>query len=245
MTNSLPLVSIAIPTYNRADGYLRQAIRASLNQTYPEIEILISNNCSSDNTEEVVRTFDDKRIRYYRQKKNIGANNNFNFLLRKARGRYFVLLQDDDLIDGDFVETCMKGVAHETNVGLIQSGTRVIDAEGKVISELPNRVEGMAAIDFFRGWFACKTSPYLCSTLFNTEMLREIGGFGSRHNLFQDVLAEMQLAARFGRVGIPDVKASFRKHLGEMTFAARVGDWCDDSLQLLDAMCDLLPRKRR
>ena len=245
MTNDVhPLVTIAIPTYNRADGYLKQALESALNQTYSNIEIIISDNCSPDNTETVVKGFSDPRIRYFRQTENIGANNNFNFCIEQARGIYFLLLQDDDMIDNDFVDVCMKAAGYDTNVGIIRTGTRVIDSHGKVLKERPNRVGGLATADFFTGWFRGKTSLYLCSTLFNTRRLREIGGFKSKRNLFQDVVAEVQLAARFGRVDVHDVKASFRKHGSEMTSSAKVSDWCEDSRFLLDLMCNLVPENK-
>jgi glycosyltransferase involved in cell wall biosynthesis len=237
--DTYPLVTIAIPTYKRADGFLKEAIRSASNQTYPNIEIIVSDNCSSDNTEIVVKSYNDSRIRYYKQAENIGANNNFNFCLKQAKGSYFLLLQDDDLIDSDFIDVCMRAAEYETGIGIIRTGTRLIDSQGKVLSERPNMVGRLSTENFFRGWFSGKTALYLCSTLFNTERLRDIAGFRSKHNLFQDVIAEVQLAARFGRVDVQDVKASFRKHSMEMTFAAKVNDWCEDSLMLLDLMCEL------
>ncbi|MBC7249102.1 MAG: glycosyltransferase family 2 protein [Anaerolineae bacterium] len=235
-----PLVTIGIPTYKRADSYLRLALESALAQTYPEIEVIVSDNCSPDHTQEVVRSFSDLRLRYFRQKENIGPNNNFNFCLEQARGDYFLLLQDDDQIDSDFVATCMEAANYATDVGIIRTGTRVIDEEGNILWEKPNRVGGLSTTEFFRGWFRGKTSPYLCSTIFNTRRLKEIGGFRSPNNLFQDVTAEFQLAARFGRVDVLDVKASFRKHGSEMTFSAKVHHWCEDSRYLLDLMCELV-----
>lgn len=237
--NNYPLVTIAIPTYNRAETYLRFTLESALKQTYPNIEIIVADNCSTDNTEELVKSYKDNRIRYYRHDKNIGANNNFNFCLQQARGKYFQLLQDDDLIDEDFIETCIKELSNDKNTGVIFTGTRIIDSDGNIISEVPNLVKGLSTEEFFLGWFLNKISPYLCSTLFNTERLREIGGFRSKHNLFQDAIAEFQLAAKFGRIDIRDIKASFRKHDGEMTFAAKVSQWCEDSLLLLDLMSNL------
>jgi len=239
MTDVLPIVSIAIPTYNRANGYLRQAIQAALNQSYPEIDIIVSDNCSSDNTEEVVRGFADPRIRYFRHSANIGANNNFNFCLEQARGSYFLLLQDDDLIDSDFIDVCMRAACANGDAGIIRTGLRVIDSQGDILYETPNNVGGLSIDEFFRGWFAGRTPMHLCSTLFHTMRLREIGGFRSQHNLFQDVIAEVRLASKFGRADVQAIKASFRKHAGEMTFAAKVSDWCEDSVQLLDVLCEL------
>jgi glycosyltransferase involved in cell wall biosynthesis len=96
-------VTIGIPTYNRANKTLPSTINSSLNQDYPNIEIIVSDNCSPDNTEAIVRSFNDERIKYIRQKTNVGPNNNYNACLNAAKGDYFLLLRDDDLIDEDFV----------------------------------------------------------------------------------------------------------------------------------------------
>jgi glycosyltransferase involved in cell wall biosynthesis len=237
---NFPLITIAIPTYNRADGYLKQALESAVNQTYQHLEIIVADNCSSDHTNEVVKKFADSRIiRYYKHAKNIGANNNFNFCVEQAQGAYFLLLHDDDWIDPDFVEICLKAANYKTDVGIIRTGTRLIDAQGQVADEVPNLVSSLAIEDFFVGWFTRKTAYYLCSTLFNTQYLKELGGFDSKKNMLQDVVAEVQLAARYGRVDVPDVKASFRKHAAEMTFAVKVNDWFEDSIFLLDLMCSL------
>lgn len=240
-----PLITIAIPTYNRADNYLKQAIQCAINQTYSNVEIIISDNCSTDNTEAVVKNFKYPRIRYFRQEKNIGGNNNFNFCIEQAKGEYFLLLMDDDLIDSDFIETCMRGVNYDVNVGIVRTGTRIIDSQGTIIQECPNMVGGLSTEEFFRGWFAYKTTLYLCSTLFNTKRLRKIGGLKSKHNLFQDDIALVQLAARFGRADVQDIKASAREHASKNTFAALVSDWCEDSHDLLDLMCELVPKESK
>ena len=239
--NACPLVTIAVPTYNRADRYLRQAVESALDQTYSNVEVIVSDNCSADNTEALIKGYSAPRLRYFRQVKNIGANNNFNFCVEQARGDYFLLLQDDDLIDCDFAEVCMQAAGYNTDIGIIRTGTRVIDSDGKVLKESPNRVGGLSTADFFIGWFRGKTSLYLCSTLFNTRRLKELGGFRSKHNLFQDDVATAQLAARFGKVDVQEVKASFRKHGSQNTVLAKVRNWCEDSHYLLDVMCGLVP----
>lgn len=236
---TLPLVTIAIPTYARAASYLPQALTSAVRQTYPRLDIIVADNGSPDETAAVVAGFADPRLRYFRHPTNIGANANFNFCLAQARGDYFLLLQDDDTIDLDFIDACLTAAGHQTGVGIVRTGTRLIDADGTVWSETLNRVGGLSLDGFFLGWFTHQTALYLCSTLFNTRRLAAIGGFHSRHHLFQDVMATVQLAAQGGRVDVSEVKASFRKHSQEMTYAARVGDWCEDSLLLLDLMCDL------
>jgi len=234
-----PLVTIAIPTYNRADGYLKQAIQNALMQTYSHIEIIVSDNCSSDNTEMVVKGFSDPRIRYYRQKENIGAHNNFNFCLQQTSGEYFLLFHDDDMIDDDFVEVCMEAVKGSPGAGLIRTGVRTIDSAGNVIRERQNMSGGLSTEELFLAFLSHTAPMFLCGILFNTEKLKETGGFNTVYHLWDDVTAEFRVLAEFGRLDVPDVKASFRIHPAQSTFNVNIKGWTEDSLDLLDCMCAL------
>lgn len=236
--DALPLVTIGIPTRNRAGGYLRETLASAMQQTYSNLEIVVSDNCSEDDTEPFVRGLADSRIRYFRHHASIGANENFNFCLEQATGEYFLLLHDDDLIDHVFVEVCVRARS-KADPGIIRTGARIIDASGAVLREVPNRVGGLPTEEFFRGWFAGRTTLYFCSTLFHTGRLRGMGGFDSPHHVFQDAFAIMSLAARYGRADVEEVQASFRRHASGRTFSTRVTHWCEDSLALLDLMCSL------
>lgn len=237
---TLPLVTIGIPSYNRADSYLKQAVQSAINQTYQNIEIIISDNCSTDNTEMVIRGINDPRMRYFRQSKNIGGLNNANFCVEHANGAYFLLLHDDDLIDNDFVKVCMEAVNYNTDFGIILTGTRTINDNGEKIGEATNNVEGLSTKEFILGWFDNKVPLYLCSTLYNTRRLKEMGCFRSKKNLYEDNVALFQLAEKFGRKDVRDVKASFRRHSENSGTVASIDDWCIDSLYLLNIICDLL-----
>ncbi len=244
MNKIKPLVTIAIPTYNRANGYLKQSLESALNQIYPNLEIIVSDNCSPDNTKAMVKNYADARIRYFRQAQGIKPNDNFNFCLKQARGDYFLLLHDDDMIDDDFVETCMQAANYDTEVGIIRTGMRRIDEHGKVLKECTNLASGLSTEEFFMSWFNGKTPMHLCMSLFNTNRLKQIGGFNSKHQLFQDVLAEIQLAANFGRVDVENVKVSYRMHPAQNSNSAKIRAWCEDSFFLFDAMCDLNTEKK-
>src|SRR6185295_20069286 len=90
-----PLVSIGVPTYN-GDQRVASAVLAVLDQHYPNLEVIISDNCSSDNTEAVCSALCKKYpvIRYFRQKENIGIISNFEFVLSQASGHYFMWIAD-------------------------------------------------------------------------------------------------------------------------------------------------------
>ena len=236
-----PLVSIGIPTYNRAHSYLRYALRGAVNQTYKNIEIIVSDNCSPDNTESVVKSFNDPRIRYYRQKNNIGPLDNRNFCLEQSQGQYFLLLFDDDVIDDDFISTCMDAVKWGSEPGVILTGAREIDLKGNVLSAAHNTLSGCSTGDFILGWFERKVPLYLCSTLYNTMRLKELGGFHSKTNRYDDAVATVQLAAKYGRIDVFDAKASYRRHGDSIGMTVTYHEWCEDSLYLLDIMCAVAP----
>ena len=104
-----PKVTIGIPTYNRPDG-LRRTVQCMLDQTYPWIEIIISDNCSTDDSvEKIGRDFAarDKRVRYIHQPENLGAVRNLFHLLEEAGNDYFMWAADDDWWDPRFIEVTL------------------------------------------------------------------------------------------------------------------------------------------
>ena len=240
-STSDPLVSIGIPTYNRAAGNLRKVIERSLNQTYRNVEVIVSDNCSSDETPELVRSIEDTRLRYFRQEANIGPNNNFNYCLNQARGEYFLLFHDDDMIDEDFVEACISTLKPGQSVGAVFTGVRIIDTYDNVKEEHRNRATAQSPTDFIRGWYKGTTALYLCSTLYNTAKLKEIGGFRSKKNLFDDLVPTFTLVAKYGRADVAGIKAGFRRHSSNRGATVPIADWVEDSLYLLDVLCQLLP----
>jgi glycosyltransferase domain-containing protein len=103
------LISICVPTYNRPVT-LERTLNSLINQTYRNLEIIVSDNCSTDT--EVQRVMDqflkDNRIKYFKQSTNKGMIYNFNFVLEKARGDLIMRLADDDWLDLNYIETCVN-----------------------------------------------------------------------------------------------------------------------------------------
>src|SRR5450759_2852582 len=85
-----PLLTIAIPTFNRA-GMLKDCILSALSQTYKNFEVIVSDNASTDETQEVLKSFCDRRLRVVRQKTNIGLLPNWNACLAEASGEYIAV----------------------------------------------------------------------------------------------------------------------------------------------------------
>ncbi len=108
--NSQPLVTIGLPTYNRPAG-LRRCLEHILLQTYPNLEIIISDNCSEDKTvQQIIQEYaaKDSRIISIRQEVNIGLEANFNFVFSKSSADYFIWMSDDDYFDANYVSECMN-----------------------------------------------------------------------------------------------------------------------------------------
>lgn len=104
----MPKFTIGIPTFNRS-ALLAESLRSAMNQSYGDLEIIVSDNASTDKTPDVVRQF-GRRARYVRNETNLGATTNFFRLVELASGEYFSWLQDDDCIFGNFAEraaTCL------------------------------------------------------------------------------------------------------------------------------------------
>lgn len=128
---NLPLVSICIPTYNRADK-LERAVRSAQNSTHENIEIIISDNASSDHTEAACKRLarTDSRILYFRNESNIGAAKNFEYARSRANGKYFMWLGDDDRICNLYVEKCIAALELDSSLA-VASGAAIFMIDGK------------------------------------------------------------------------------------------------------------------
>lgn len=129
-----PFVSIVIPTYNRAND-LRRCLHSALAIDCDDMEIIVSDNASPDNTQEVLKEFSDPRIKAFRQKENIYGDPNFLFIIEQARGEWIITLTDDDWILPQAVSVIRAAVAANPNVGFILSPLRQIDADNRLMGD--------------------------------------------------------------------------------------------------------------
>ncbi|ARV57698.1 glycosyl transferase [Nostocales cyanobacterium HT-58-2] len=126
-----PLVSVIIPTYNRPD-YLKQAINSAIKQTYQNIEIIVSDNCSPESPQALVESFGDSRIRFFRQQENVGMFTNQMNAFKMAQGKYVASLHDDDMWNEDFLEKLVPPLEENLDVILAFSDQYIIDAQGEI-----------------------------------------------------------------------------------------------------------------
>jgi len=120
-----PLVSICIPTYNRA-SMVGDAIRSALSQSYPNIEVIVVDNASTDATDDVVASFHDKRLRYVRNPKNLGLFGNFNRCIDLSSGEFVHILHSDDTMSPAFTETGVNFFQSHPEVVLTFTSLQII-----------------------------------------------------------------------------------------------------------------------
>lgn len=134
--NRQPRVSIGLPVYN-GERYLAAALDSLLAQTHQDFELIVSDNASTDRTEQIARDYAarDPRIRYSRNETNIGAPRNYMRAFHLASGEYFRWANYDDLSGPEFLERCIEVLDRDPSVVLAYPKTKVIDAEGHVISD--------------------------------------------------------------------------------------------------------------
>ncbi len=115
-----PKVSVGLPTYNRAFT-LEQTINTVLKQDYANIELVISDNASTDQTQAICEEFSykDKRVKYLRQKRNRGLTANYEEVLNNSSGEFFMWIADDDWIDSSYISECLKALLKEKDLSLV------------------------------------------------------------------------------------------------------------------------------
>lgn len=133
---SHPHVSVGLPVYN-GERYLRAAIESILNQDYEDFELVVSDNASTDGTQDICRGFarQDSRVRYYRSEVNLGAAPNHNRVFRLARGEYFKWTAHDDENYPSLLRECLEAVEGSDSVVLAYPQVELIDQEGGATGE--------------------------------------------------------------------------------------------------------------
>lgn len=174
-----PLVSVCIPAYNSA-VYIKKTMESVLSQEYENIELVVVDDCSRDNTLEVVRSVKDPRVRIVKNEKNLGMTGNWNKCLAEAKGDYIKLICADDILYRDSIKKELRALLKHPEVTLVMSDTALIDEKGErtgCFKRYPRsglldgkKVAKRALI--FKSFFGAP-----CNTLFPRSSWERAGGF--------------------------------------------------------------------
>lgn len=230
---SLPKVTIGIPTLNRV-GLLRHALESALGQTYANLEVVVSNNLSTDGTADYLHACTDSRLVLLEQKILLPMTANWNACLAAATGEYFLLLSDDDILEPDAI---LKMVAEYTRPdrefpGIVYCGGRIIDSEGAVTRPFRTSPLREPARILIAAFFEGKRDLWFCAVLLRTVDLA--AGFQTGYKVACDTAVWMTAVLRHGTAAfVPEPLVSYRQHRN-LSSATSLEVWRSEYKQLYE-----------
>jgi glycosyltransferase involved in cell wall biosynthesis len=216
-----PKVSIGMPVYN-AQRYLREAIDSALAQTMTELELVISDNASTDATADICREYAarDPRIKYHRNDTNLGVVANFNRAFELSSGQYFKWAAYDDLHAPTYLERCLPVLERRPDLAVCHSRTRSIDESGRDCGEFPatHRLDADHAPERFRRIIWTDAFPPIWG-LMRSEMVRRTKLHEPYMGSDRNFMAELLLLGSVAYV--PEDLFFLREHAGSYTSSVK------------------------
>lgn len=129
-----PLVSVVMPVYN-GEKFLKESIESILNQTYKNFEFIIVNDASTDNSEKIIKYYEkkDKRIKYFKNKKNLGQSESVKKGINFSKGKYFFKLDNDDIADKSRLKKIVDFFENNQEYIVVGSNIKIINEKSKVV----------------------------------------------------------------------------------------------------------------
>ncbi len=184
MENNNKKVSIILSVYN-AQNTIGNAIESILNQTYDNIELLILNDRSNDNTQKIIETFDSKKIKVFKNKKNLGLTKSLNILINNSEGEYIARQDADDVSFKDRLEKQIK-LLEDKNLDFCTSRAK-IKQTNKTIPRFSNYFSPYL-VSKFKNPFIHGTLLIKKSSLLNIGLYDEKFYYAQDYKLFIDML---------------------------------------------------------
>ena len=203
-----PMVSVIIPTYNRSH-FVCRAIKSVLSQTYQDFEIIVVDDCSTDNSEEVIKSLKDERIRYIRHETNRGGSATRNSGIVAAQAEYIGFLDDDDEWLPEKLEKQMTAFATApSKVGVIYSGFSYVSERSREIEfdVIPN-MRGNIFDVLLEGCILASMTPIIRKSCFQIA-----GLFDETMPSCQDWDMWIRISRYYDFDFIPEVLAKYNVH---------------------------------
>lgn len=204
-----PIISIIMPVYN-GERHVAQAIESALTQTHSDIELLIVNDGSTDNSRNVIHSYlTDPRIRYFEQN-NQGVASARNVALAEAKGKYVGFLDQDDVWLSDKLAKQVNFFEKNQDVTLVHARQEYIDEIGRPLDTSFTNIEPINGLCFpilFE-----KNRIAVLTVLVKTDALRSIGGFNKKSSRADDYEAWMKIAWDHQIGFLDDIVAKYRVH---------------------------------
>jgi glycosyltransferase involved in cell wall biosynthesis len=239
--DDLPLVTIAIPTYNRIK-YLKQALASAMAQTYSNIEIVVLDNASTDGTKEFLGKINDARLKVIYRKENVGSVENMCQSLYESTGKYILILSDDDVIDEKIIEVAISDIKNE-KISFWFCSAEIINSEGKFLGKIKASSKRSDALMHLCDWLTGKTSIPFCATLYNVEAVKKAGGFPKTPVL--DAAARILTLKHGDALSNIQILSKYRKHSSSATEKMNVESWFNSIEYLIKLIFKTFPEYER
>jgi glycosyltransferase involved in cell wall biosynthesis len=224
--SSHPLVSVCIPTYNHGN-YIKETIDSVLSQDFQDLEIVITDDCSTDNTVDVVRSVADDRIRLYRLDRNMGPSVAANNNITHAKGEFICLLPSDDLFEPNKISRQLDEFRRTPEAGAVFSRMRFIDEEGKPLERdttaMP-RLKGLCREPVLRHFFHegnCLDAP---TAMIRRDVLHRLGPVDPRLLQTQDFELWIRLCLLFEVSMVDETLVAYRIRARQANMDANTPD---------------------
>jgi len=237
-----PIVSVCIPSFNY-EKYISEAIDSVLNQSLKEFELIIVDDCSTDNSKEVISRFSDSRIRFYENETNIGMTKNWNKCVKLSRGEFICILGADDYVHPEFLEKCVRYVGSNSRVGLVYSAfERVKDNREKIetlrLSDTDFIENGNTA---FRR-FVKRNVIMPSSALIRKDCFESLGDFDEHLGYAPDIEMFARIATRYDVAFVSEVLGYYRLHKENYSKVfGKTGQMVDEIIMTVDKMISDIP----
>ena len=221
-------ISILMTVFN-AEEYLSYSIKSILKQTYKNWELLIIDDCSTDNSLRVIKNFRDKRIKIFKLKKHLGRTKSLNFGLKKIRNKYIAILDADDFSFKNRLYDQINFFKKNKDIDLIGTWYELINNQGKIIrkQKMTTNINIIKKSMFYKNIF-CHSS-----VMFRKKILKKVKNYPSKFIYMQDY-AFILKAIKYYKVSIlPNFLVKSRLTKSSMTFTV-------PSKQILKERIDLL-----
>jgi glycosyltransferase involved in cell wall biosynthesis len=223
-----PRVTVLMSVYN-GEQYLREAIDSILNQTFTDFEFLIIDDSSTDNTNEILHSYNDPRIRIIRNIENLGLTKSLNIGLGLAEGEYIARMDADDISTSKRFEYQVRYLDENPDIAVVGTGERVIDEKGNVlwISKLPDSHHLVRWGMYFGN---CICHP---SVMMRRSCVKTVGFYNNKYVQGQDYDLWIRLLQHYHLANIPDDLLCLRKHQDSIS-VTHTANQQDNSLHIAE-----------
>lgn len=202
------LVTVLMTVYNGGE-YLKQAVQSVLDQSHCDFEFLIINDCSTDNTLEILESFQDERIKIHNNEINIGQTKSLNFGLKAASGKYIARMDADDIAFPNWLEYQVKFIEENPECVVVSTKAAVIDSANRIVKILNSAVSFEDVI--LKSLIAAPINHV--GSLFQKDIVLNHGGYDESFKIAQDYELWVRLLGRQCRiVSTDEILIAIRVH---------------------------------